>query len=106
MHAASKVPKTLCTEQKPLLNDGSSHAAVAHRTGASVQPLHRFAVQRIEAQTRLFRQSGATHLAFFASNARLFATSSQHGQVNCLVPHVGVSALQSVVLRRCVLAAT
>ena len=60
-----------------------------------MQPLHRFTVQRMSAQTRLFKQSGATHLAFFASNARLFATSSQHGQVRCLLLHAGASALHS-----------
>ena len=68
-----------------------------------MQPLHRSTAQSIEAQTRLFRQSGTTHLAFFASNARLFATSSQHGQVSCLSLHAGASALHSVTLPCCML---
>ena len=43
-------------------------------------------------------RSGATHLAFFANNARLFATSSRHGQVRCLSLHTGASALHSVMM--------
>ena len=63
-----------------------------------MQPLHRCIVQSIEAPTWLFKQSGATHLAFFANNARLFATSSRHGQVRCLSLHTGASALHSVMM--------
>ena len=63
-----------------------------------MQQLHLFTVQRIEAQGWLFKQSGATHLAFFASNARLFATSSRHGQVRCLSLPAGASALHAVMM--------
>ena len=55
-------------------------------------------MQRIEAQGWLFKQNGATHLAFFASNSHLFATSSRHGQVRCLSLHAGASALHAVIM--------
>ncbi len=55
-------------------------------------------MQRIEAQGWLFKQSGTTHLAFFASNAHLFATSSRHGQVRCLSLHAGASTLHAATM--------
>ena len=68
-----------------------------------MQPLQCLIVQRIEAPSWLFKQNGATHLAFFASNARLFATSSRHGQVRRLSLHAGASALHSVMSRASVM---